>query len=754
MHKFEDFESFVRFVENDINKVDYNPVRFINIDTMPTWVKVKAYLQTKVEQVFKLSEYCENADIAPNLFRLKRDTRLSDKSTLIIPLSEYLRINAPIAFKTIYDFLHANYEKIQNGKTRIYIPLYRMGSILQNIEIGPKEENCIINFVETEDSDYALTIVQNNLIFKSTGNDIEGFRKYFVYWEQNPDKPIILHTNMAVNYEDIVFSDNVEVIVNAYGLLRHHGLPAILTEEMGDELKWEKMLNVFVENSTLDSKFSQALRVSKYNDNLFKSWSNYSSYEKWLLWLWARLHSTNEYLTNVLQHDKNSELFEKDIIKNIRDYIDSSSFGILYAQRKKIIVDMTIKLNFDDIQNYFSTLCAKDVVRCMTDSSKEERINTLLKVCELDDYNILQNAYPLLYNYLGKSIMDDEYLENYFDLYKMSKVKNLADHQLLEMVKENGNNGCIHIWKLESRNYIVNKIYDTNSTVFFVDAFGAEYVSAFNSCFEENEYNIDSYYGHCNLPAVTEHNNDFYKDKNHMEPYYDLDHWKHSKCTFPESLEMELHHIEKIAAIVKKQLDIGKYSKVILAADHGTSRFVFTNKGKSHQANESATIYKYGRYCKDSISKYDDIEGCIHQDDYWIFANYDKFIQKGAPVCEVHGGASIEEMVVPVLVISKATSSNVTERIEIIVLNPEINLSIDKKITVEFKVSIQFTELYVSVSGERYDCNYDGNKYYFEQIITDKRNEYIGKVISNGKIIGEIKYNVIRPVQNNRKFDL
>lgn len=110
---------------------------------------------------------------------------------------------------------------------------------------------------------------------------------------------------------------------------------------------------------------------------------------------------------------------------------------------------------------------------------------------------------------------------------------------------------------------------------------------------------------------------------------------------------------------------LASYHRVIITGDHGTSRLAarFFHKSDGMNPPQGATACSHGRYCKltapaiaqtyQTIAK--DSAGC----QYLVFTNYDHFTQSGfaagaddenAIYGEVHGGATPEEMLVPVVV--------------------------------------------------------------------------------------------------------
>ena len=96
-----------------------------------------------------LSSFCAESDTTPNMRRLLANIKATREAICISPLSEYLRVNPDKAKSMIEDILAKDYSGNMDGKLRIYIPMYRMKSVLQTInDLDPRREDCL-SFLET-----------------------------------------------------------------------------------------------------------------------------------------------------------------------------------------------------------------------------------------------------------------------------------------------------------------------------------------------------------------------------------------------------------------------------------------------------------------------------------------------------------------------------------------------------------------------------------------------------------------------------
>lgn len=754
--RFTEMGQLKDFLKNEAQTPSICPVRFINVETMDMWVQIKAFLSTLSYCSLQLSNFCEDKDTAPNLNRLKHRIRTSSSPSLVVPLSEYLRINNLIAKKTIDDILKANYENNVNGKLRIYIPLYRMKEILKDTSLDPRQKNCILYLDTNSDSDYSLTIVQDDLELSIQGNQTRGYKEYLMYWEQNPDKPVILHTKNAIQYKDIVFADDVTVIISAYDLLRYHyKMPADIKQDLGTESQWKELSQGYNQTKSLEGAICFLLPAYQYSENLFERWLEYTSFKRWLLWLWTKSKQPPGYLGWVGGESINVDNFEDLVYTGIIKKIGSPGFDKFYQQRKKLIEGMKLS----PPQSYFEEIKAlspNDQIACLTDNTKQEKHAILLAFSQTGTSkpasDVLKATYPDAYAYLGQTGFADFGLEKYISTYKTLKLTNCAPNDFLADVNEIAKGNCEWVWRLPARNALIQDVYHSGSIILFVDALGIEYMSLLQHLFDPNTYETEAYIGHCNLPSSTSFNTDFLDGRKH-EKFYKLDELKHSAVTYPENLVMEFELLHEIKVKVDECLRTG--FSVIITSDHGTSRMavLYRDQAGIYTSKENAQRYKYGRYCVDAINDYSEIEGCIPYNGYWIFANYSRFAEKGAPHCETHGGASLEEMIVPVLQVrKKGSSTSGTPHVKITGPTSPIKLSKSKTAIVRFKLSEEYASVIAVIANQRFSCEYANGEYKFEFPVGTS-DHYTAKLVSNALVLGEFSFTIVKGITKSG-FDI
>lgn len=112
-------------------------------------------------------------------------------------------------------------------------------------------------------------------------------------------------------------------------------------------------------------------------------------------------------------------------------------------------------------------------------------------------------------------------------------------------------------------------------------------------------------------------------------------------------LDEEFAIIDKVLDEIKNSLAKRQAEKIILTSDHGASRLaVMYGREIKYRMNSSGE--HSGRCCP--INFIDEKPACASEENgYWILANYDRFAGGRLSSIEVHGGATLEEVLVPVI---------------------------------------------------------------------------------------------------------
>lgn len=671
---FNDLEKLKKFLQTDKEKNSFSPVRLIDIDSISTWIEMKKFLTALSEKIIFLSDFCMDEDTAPNLRKLYSELKNVNQSVCIFPLSEYLRLKPENAAEEINKIL--NIQSQETKKIRLYFLMYRLKSIFQLLKTDdPRKKDCLISLDTNTDDDYSLTVIQKNMPINFKNNRANGFKKYLRYWEETPNNSLCLYTDNAIYFQDKNFFDDVKIIVNAFDLLRHYyELPEGLEKNFGSNDNWQNLATLASSAGNFNKALCKEFSTDKFQIKLFENWSEQNNFRHWLLWIWCKTQISNSYPAHCARKSNSIEDFEEKIFLSIFDFVEQKNFDEIYNERKEILFLMKIPVpkNFSE---KIRQADKKIALKILTDNSTQEKILIFqtLQRFKFSESNkvlkILQKVYSELANYLSNSadLQTDEEHEKYFRQYRWLKVTNNLTKDFFERVQEISEQKGKDIYNLPSRNQIVENEYSDSAAIFFVDSMGVEYLNYFFKKFSslDEKFSIRYKIGYCNLPSVTKINKDFLQEKNIAEEILELDKMKHSNFDYPENIINELNFLATLKEKILSALD--KFQKIILCSDHGSSRLAVIARKNFDKtfSTDGRIIYNCGRYAKTLPNEEKIFSSAIYGGEKIIFADYSRFSQTGSPGNEIHGGASWEEWLVPVIIIEKLEKNSARQQIKI-----------------------------------------------------------------------------------------
>ena len=167
-------------------------------------------------------------------------------------------------------------------------------------------------------------------------------------------------------------------------------------------------------------------------------------------------------------------------------------------------------------------------------------------------------------------------------------------------------------------------------------------------------------------------------------------------------------------------------SKVIMISDHGASRLAVINEdGKLIEMAEKGE--HSGRCCsKNDLDSQP--SSATDAGEYWSLANYDRFKGGRKANVEVHGGATLEEVTVPIIEITKKSDD-----IEITIMESVITVSYKKKASIKLFSKTKINDVSVCVDGMYFDAvEIDDNIYQVDMPQIKKAKTYNLDVYSAG----------------------
>lgn len=412
--------------------------------------------------------------------------------------------------------------------------------------------------------------------------------------------------------------------------------------------------------------------LAKFQDGdfyplLYKS----ESYHGWLFYISLIIKDrcpAGSYINYVLRRTKGIEEFKQGILNSIIDiHHTDPNYQRFYRERKNVLQqypDAVIATFITDNKRNLEESIYK-----LTDNTsieKKEIISWISSHKKIPDH--LDKIYPELSDYLASYSFNDANLDKgiaqrittYFQNYKRQKLFNqLTDEHQAEVEKLSHE----RIYnRLPARDELVKTKNDGSTQLFWVDALGVEYIGYIIKHAEKNALNVTIETGRAELPTITSKNNAFFNSwpDGSKHPKEDrLDDVKHEasnedyarRLESPVHLAKELDIITDVMDTITTTLSQKTWERVVLTSDHGASRLaVLCNKEEKYEADTKGE--HSGRCCKYFPDC--DLPFAIKDEDagYIILADYGRFKGGRMANVEVHGGASLEEVLVPVMTFS------------------------------------------------------------------------------------------------------
>ncbi len=638
--------------------------------------------------IVRISEYCSN-DGLPNVYKLKSNVKTLENGIVLGYLLNDMFLGEQNLKKAISDLLHL---PVQG---HVVILIYGCGGILKNA-IYSDGNRAKHRTIILENEHFILTTITMTASTEYiTPKTIKGFSNLLSALEscsyEINDANILVHTKVLPNiYKKSMFQ--IDSINGIYDVLckKYHEIKSSTEQEWGSDKQWKSLYGKIEKagslSSVIDKEFGSVYNLSMMIKNAF---IDTDSDRAWLLWIAMKIFGTkeNKYLSGAVKKSSSVHNLIELIFADLLCYKhDQTDFLQLYQERKQLIEDLPDN-NLALIQNYCNLVGKydKDAVYYLTNLSDKEK-RTFLYYLGKPDYtfteeeilSIVKYAFPELYDYLGGFEFNDRNTKNptndstllpmltaYFHDYKLQKITNCIFPKFMETVEEYAVSRPFT--KLLPRISVVKDIDKSNAQIHFFDALGVEFLAYILKKCESLNLQTSVHIAHCELPSITGINKDFTKffkldvdsDGNEKIPgTKDLDELKHHSKEIdyryikePIHLFFELGIIDRELKQIQEMLVNHEFEKIIIISDHGASRLSVIHQSlcKMHTLDNHGK--HSGRCCP--VNENPNLHEVAYENGYAVLANYDRFKGSRPANVEVHGGATLEETVVPIIEITQ-----------------------------------------------------------------------------------------------------
>lgn len=514
----------------------------------------------------------------------------------------------------------------------------------------------------------------------------------------------------------------------------------------------------------VDSAYNAILQIDPYfglpqiclSDNLWSEYLVDKNLEGFNLYHWRTFlkfklgYTDDEYLKYVIDMSTSYDVYKKQIIFALLDFmVSDNNFWKMYGARKALLKNA----RNSDVAEYIAETKVKDDKRIyyLTDNSSAERQAIIESLDGMNSIpNEIKDIYPALHEYLNDFTfvgVKGKLFTDYFSDYKRLKLTNRITSEFHEQVLNLAIDGNRPYNSLRTRGEVLDSLSKANTALYWIDALGVEYLGYIQSRANSLGLKITVHVVRANLPTITSLNSDFYASwEGKKTQTKHLDKIKHEGehnfnyqiVKTPIHLSEELHIINNVLEWVKTKLLEKKFGKFLIVSDHGASRLAVINEKESKW--EMATRGQHsGRCCPCSDA---DVrtEYATQENGFWVLANYDRFKGGRKASVEVHGGATLEEVVIPIIEVelydSKVDIRNTT-------LVTIASYRKDAEIIL-FSRSL-LKSVTVKVLGKHYPSEAIGSNKHKVVLSDIKRaGKYTADVFEGDNLIGQVEFEVQR----------
>ena len=182
-----------------------------------------------------------------------------------------------------------------------------------------------------------------------------------------------------------------------------------------------------------------------------------------------------------------------------------------------------------------------------------------------------------------------------------------------------------------------------------------------------------------------------------------------------------------------------------MISDHGASRLAVIHETENQWEMQSKGEHS-GRCCPKSEVDVK-TEYATEEDGFWVLANYDRFKGGRKANVEVHGGATLEEVVIPII-----EFTTFDDDIEISIVEEIITVSFRKKAAIKLFSKTKLHNVTVKVEGEYYEAREEENNMYIVDMPKlNKAKKYNVEVfVSNNLVASDLTFEIKKEISQEK----
>lgn len=636
-------------------------------------------------RMVSLEELFSDADVMPNYENLT-NTKYENEWLILPGVSEYLRLfhSSEESAQRFGYLWHFQNNSISKG--RIIIPLWGCEALwfdkALHLTDDLRQEEYYFDCCDSGSTTQKLSVQVLSGDFEKYLFQLEttkgavfcGIKEWYGFW-YDPQSNITDYLILTKRFRSVKSVDadiSIHVIKDTLSFIRENLVNGLVLNIHNCPKEAQDCLFPYsLSGKTVDEAILSSLNLYDVHAvDVMGKWINMTTGQKQLVFLWYAMHYDDSYLSHCISLSSTIDELPKHILKAIfpvriahPEWVKESQLlisAIPLQRTDEYYEELDNIPSKEDRLDYLSADSIQDrkYILHMVGQWLREDISGAL------DNERLKSLYPALSAYLEDNYPDEE-LQNYIQRYKTYKLSNTLP-----------SDQDIHFMGVETDIYdfrypVLSENADDNTVVLWIDALGIEWMTLLKWAIETScAGKVESIkVTQAQLPSETRYNEQW---KSMVLPYQKLDRLDKlahrgviDDKDYYACIEEEFRFITEVGAKVDKLLK--QYPRVLITGDHGTSRLAarYFHKIKGISAPAKSEVGSHGRFCKvDGHTQALNTQKVVNDSDgnkYLVFTNYDHYTKSGFaagsdddnPVYgEIHGGATPEEMLVPVITVN------------------------------------------------------------------------------------------------------
>lgn len=713
-----DFEGCKRKIDRYLSKDNVQPF-IIDVQNPQSWNEIVTHYNVGSNKVIKVEEYCRRDEL-PQIDALFHDLETNSGVVFVTGLTSFLKLLGEQEMRkvlrkimsmssaghvVVVTYQCSNYMDFKDPRLEPRIAIWD-GELQTVPEIYFMVEGLTFNGIRT---------INGIEAFAGAIENTTAIRLFFVTKKGRSDFPKAL-------YHIIDLSRPYDVLV------QRDPRTTELNESMGTESQWKYALDLFEKKKCWEDVIDFEFGNHRTLEVHVQSYNQMTAERLWLYYIGLKLFGakSNWCLNYALVRssglgDLISNLYRGMLDKNVKD----SDFWDCYESRKGLLNQ--IGNPSAELTSYCKVVAGKGktALYYLTDNTEQEREAIF---AFLDQYGleyekeelmgILKKVYLGLHDYLQPYRFKNDLLDKYFQDYKYQKVINKILPEFEAVVLKQAEKRDYNLM-LQPRSSVIEKLNTQESLLYFMDAMGVEYLGYIIAACKELDLRTKITVCRCELPSITSRNKEFLElwEESKIVSIKDIDEIKHhgkfdydyySNSKLPLHLMKELETIYNILEKIRNKLIDGTIKSAIMIADHGASRLAVLRD--TENVWEMAEKGQHSGRCCPKSDIDEKPEFATDAGDFWALANYDRFKGSRKANVEVHGGATLEEICVPII---ELTYSNGKVEVYLMAIDaeavdftvvPEIEVSFRKKAAIKLFMTAEFSDVSIIVEGKSYEA--------------------------------------------------